>query len=224
MSRYVTIDADIRSAMGIRSDSHDAVLELFLTAAEDTIDEYCGRPDGFLAPDTGTSRQFVGRGDPWLLIDECVEVELVEVKESPTGSYVEWEAADWEQASGDYRRPNFNATPYNLLLVAAGGNYSSFTSGAFDQLSVWASDRFAEREHITTPTVRVTARWGYAASVPNQVKMATVAQASIWYKRGQSANTGQVGSNDLGELTFPKTLDPTVKMMLTLGRLVKRVV
>lgn len=224
MSRYVTIDTDTRAAMGIKSNSHDAVLELFLTAAEDTIDLYCARPDGFLAPDTGTPRQYVGLGKPWLHIDECVAVEKVEVKASPTGSYIEWDASDWVLAGGDPRRPDFNTAPYNLLLVAAGGNYSSFTSGDFDRLSPWASDRSLGHEHITSPTVRVTSRWGYAAEVPNQVKMATVTQASIWYKRGQSANTGSVGSNDLGELTFPKTLDPTVKMMLTLGRLVRRVV
>lgn len=224
MSRYVTLDADTRAAMGIKSDSHDAVLELFLSAAEDTIDLYCARPDGFLAPDSGTVRKYVGRGKPWLMIDECVAVEEVEVKASPTGAYTAWEASDWELAGGDPRRPDFNTTPYDLLLVATGGNYTSFTSGVFNRLSPWKGDIAIGQEQLTTPTVRVTARWGYAASVPNQVKMATVAQASIWYKRGQSANTGRVGSNDLGELTFPKTLDPTVKMMLTLGRLVKRVI
>ena len=70
-------------------------------------------------------------------------------------------------------------------------------------------------------TVKVTAKWGYATSVPSTIKTATMMQAARWYKRFQSAMADVVADAALGTLLYRQELDPDVKMLLVAGRYVK---
>ncbi len=72
-----------------------------------------------------------------------------------------------------------------------------------------------------TPTVRVTAKWGYALSCPKRVQEACIVQAARWFKRGESSWADSMATSELGTLMVTKELDPDVRMMLEAGRLVK---
>ena len=79
----------------------------------------------------------------------------------------------------------------------------------------------SERIAWKVQTVKVTAKWGYAATVPYVVKEAACIQAARWYSRGKSAWSDTVGSPDMGMLMYRQKLDPDVYEMLVDGRLVR---
>jgi hypothetical protein len=65
-----------------------ANLQLLLDASTDAINSLCNRPDGFIALAAATARTYNGEGGPYQWIDECVEITLVEVKDSPTDARI----------------------------------------------------------------------------------------------------------------------------------------
>lgn len=211
---YATVD-ELKDQIGKTGTDEDTVLEAILDAASVAIDNFCQRPDGFEADAAASVRTYSGDGGPILDIDEYVEVTLVEVKDSPTDDdYTAWEDEDWIPFSGDARRPNLNpivqGRPYTAIMVSAVGSESIFTDGRTSRRGV--------------PTVRVTARWGYAATVPAVVRQAAITQATRWWKRGGSAWADSVGSPTVGQLFYRRDLDPDLKMMLVNGALVRMVV
>ena len=167
-----------------------AVLEAILKAATEAIDNYCNRPDGFVAVETAAARVYANSGKPYLEIDECIAVSQVEIKDS--GGYTVVATDDWEPFAGDSRRPNYNRTPYTRLMLADQGQ-----------------------------RVRVTARWGYAATVPAVIKQAVITQATRWYKRAESGWADATGNADFGMMLFRRVLDPDVEMMLKDGRFIR---
>lgn len=202
MTVYATA-AELRAQPDMNSSDSDVVLGALLEAASRAIDAYCNRPDGFVAVDTAAARVYPGSGRPVQWIDECVSISLVEVKTAVTdSSYVEWSSGDWLAFSGEPRLPDYNRTPYQGVMVAPGGSYAVFTGGA-------------------GPTVRVTARWGYAATCPAAVQQACITLAARWYKRGKTFWSDAMTAPDGGVAMFRKALDPDVQFMLTLGRLVR---
>lgn len=210
MADYATL-AELKARLEKTLPDDDTVLSALITAASRAIDAFCNRPDGFVAPTIATARVYAGSGRAWQRIDECVEITLVEVKESATDDgYVAWTGADWIAFSGDPEQPDFNRTPYTAILCAAGGAYSVFTSGFMTQHGV--------------PTVRVTAKWGYAVTVPPAIREACVIQAARWWKRGQSAWADTAGTPELGLLLYRRELDPDLKMILVTGRYVRPVI
>lgn len=186
--------------------------EALLAAASRTIDGWCNAQDGFIAPATGTAREYAGSGHQTQRIDLCVAVSLVEVKDSYSDDdYTAWAATDWVAFAGSPSFPNFNETPYEYIMTSADGDYSTFTAGRAVR-----TRRFSRN----VPTVRVTARWGrYAAitDVPN-VREATIFQAAIWYKRLESGGGDTLGTADFGVLRFRRDLDPAVVAMLAQAR------
>ena len=76
---YATLD-DIKTAVNKISTSDDAALLLNLAAATKAIDNFCRRPDGFVADAAASARVYTAHGGPILDIDECVEITLVAVK------------------------------------------------------------------------------------------------------------------------------------------------
>src|SRR3972149_2829745 len=117
-------------------------------------------------------------------------------------------------ASWPWRRPRRAASP------APTGDSDHFTGGRFAWRAGFRPDPDSVRQR-GTPTVRVTAKWGYAVSVPAQVKEACIIQTARWYKRGQSAWADTVANPDVGQLMYRKELDPDVKFILSDGGFVK---
>lgn len=207
---------------GVTGTGDPVNLQLLLDASTDAISSYTNHPDGFVAVSTATARTYNGEGGPYQWIDECISITLVEVKDSPTDStYQSWAVTDWVAFSGDPDSPDFNRLPYTAIMVTPNGTYSHFTSGRFTTRRGFMPDSTVTRG---TPTVRVTAKWGYAHVVPSRVKEACLIQAARWFKRGESSWADAMAPSNFGTLMFTKTLDPDVEALLRLGRLVRQAV
>jgi len=186
----------------------DAVLTALATAASRAVDNFCNRPDGFVALTEATARVYAGEGKSWQTIDECTSVTEVAVKDSTTDDdYTDWTTADWIAFSGDPEHPEFNRLPYTALMVGYDGDYAHFLNGRRGKHSV--------------PTMQITAKWGYATDVPTPIKQATIITASRWYKRGEGGWSDVLASGELGMLLYQKMLDPDVKLILVAGRYVR---
>ncbi len=201
-SAYGTVK-ELRAHMDKSAIADDWELAQLLDAAADNINRTCNRPDGFVSIPVATARTYPGSGTDWQWIDECTSLTQLRVKQTSTSTYDTWTTSDYMTATGDPRYPDYNSTPKTALYVDPNGDYSVFyKDGAY-------------------PTVEVTAYWGYATTVPDDIRMACVMQAARWYKRLQSAMADSAASADLGMLLYRQSLDPDIKRILVEGRYVK---
>jgi hypothetical protein len=218
MANYCTA-AELRTQIektGTAGSGTDAALAVIIEAVSRTIDQYTNRPDGFVALATGTARYYTGHGRPYLLIDECISISLVSVKDSATDTtYTDWAATDWQAASGSPNDPDWNSLPYGMLVILPTGTYAVFTAGEFVTKRGFTPSSDVLRG---TPTVKVTAKWGYAATVPAGIKQAAIALSARWYKQGQSAWADTMTSPELGAMIYRKE---NVDIRMMLGRYVK---
>ncbi|MDZ4771209.1 MAG: hypothetical protein SGJ24_18970 [Chloroflexota bacterium] len=207
MSDYTTVQR-LRAAIGSEvSNSDDAVLSRLITAVSGQIDRACRRPDGFIAVPTATVREFPSDGRALLDIDECIAVTLVEARPVPGADYTPWDAADWRAFSGSALAPHFTRTPFTAIMVVPGGKVRAFADGRADSVSA--------------PMVRVTARWGYAASVPGTIETACIIGAARLYKRGASAYQDAIAGSDVGMLSYRRGLDAEVEAILRGGHFLR---
>lgn len=226
--------AELRARINKTSNADDATLTAIIAAAGRNIDTACGqyRPghEFFLADTVASARVYAGTGLSFQWIDPCITVSTVAVKDSYTDTaYTAWAAADWIAASGSYQHPDFNDVPYSMLLVAPGGDYSVFTSGRvggaahFDPIFALSEASYVPRGGIgpAVPTVQVTARWGYSATVPPDIREACLMQAARWWKRFESAFSDTLASGEMGQLLYRQSLDPDIRRILVDGRYVK---
>lgn len=196
---------------GATGSGTDAALGVILDAATMAIDNYCNRPDGFIAVSVATSRVYSGQGYPWIMIDECIAITNVAVKDSGTDTtYTNWAVTDWQAASGSPKDPDWNRLPYDLLVVLPTGNYAIFTSGEFTTKRGFKPTSDVMRG---IPTVQVTARWGYSATAPAAIKQACIALSARWFKQGQAAWSDTLASVELGQLIYRKE-NTDIRMML----------
>ena len=212
----------------------DAILQLILNSADKAINSFCNRSDGFVADAAASARYYPGSDEAYQWIDECTEITEVAVKDSPDNTtYTAWTTpttnmagdGDWFAFTGDPIEPDYNpiaeGKPYTALGIDPNGDYSYFVGqGGY----VWPSDLVYEprrRQKGKAPTVRVTAKWGYATTVPDDIRAACAMQAAIWYKRLQSSGASVLANPGVGTLEMFKTLDPMVEQVLKLGRYVK---
>lgn len=211
---------ELKSQPGSIGTGYDTVLDILLEAASRAIDGYCNRQeDGFVASSTPSPRLFTGNGQAYQWIDECVEITLVEVKSGSRDSqWIEWESNDWVAFCGSHMFPNFNKTPYTGIMSTNNARFPIFTSGSVEDYWDQLPTQLTQRK---LPTVRVTAKWGYATTTPPLVKQATITQASKWFKRGQGFWADMLSSPDQGVMFFRKAIDPDIQMMLRYGRMIK---
>jgi hypothetical protein len=206
-----------------KSPDTDANLTLIITAVSRGIDQFTGKEAGYWEADTSASaRYFSGSGNSVQWIDQCIEVEAVAVKDSATDdedSYTAWTVgtvgtttdADVFPASGDPKYPNYNALPYNFLLVNVNGSYAEFPSGRFTSLSGFRPEH--ESKH-GLPTVKVTAKWGRSATVLYSIKQACIVESARMYKRGEGVWADAIANVETGELRFVSGFDPATLRML----------
>lgn len=210
---------ELRGVSNQLTNVDDFEIQIALDAAKYAIDNYTNHPLGFVAQTTATSRLYSGGSNSYLMIDECTSITSVEVKDQPTSTtYTAWDAGDWIACTGDPDEPDFNSQPYDMVIVSGIGTPRYFHGGS---LFEWR-DADDERSLLRRlPNVRITATWGYSVSCPPSVKLATIAQATRWLKRGQSAWADTLASSDFGTPQYRKPLDPDIQMMLVNARLVK---
>lgn len=216
---YGTAD-ELRDRTQLQAVVEDSILVAIIAAAERNINRACNRPDGFEVTEA-TARVYTGLGKAYLLIDECCDIDLVAVKESFTATtYTAWATGDWIACSGDPRSPDFNSSPYDMLIVDPTGNESRFTSG------VYQTKAGVPTVDVThgVPTVQVTAYWGYSFVAPADIREACLMQSARWYKRYQSAMSDTLASGELGTLLYRLSLDPDIRRLLIDGRYMKPVI
>lgn len=221
MANYATA-AELRTQIektGITGAASDAALGVILEGVSRAIDAYYNRPDGFVAISSATARYYAGQGMPYIFIDDCIEITLVAVKESPTDTtYTSWAATDWTAFSGDPQDPNFNSLPYTAIMTNPSGDYPLFISGAY---STRAGFRPSTGVTRGVKTVQVTAKWGYAASAPPLIKEVTLILSARLYKKGLSAHMDIVSADQFGQMAFRELSSTELKLMLDGSRYYK---
>ena len=222
--------AELRARIERTRVTDDMQLLGLLTGASRSIDNACNRKkDGFVAAVSST-RTFPGSGQAIQPIDECASVSAVAVMDSISDTtYTAWAATDWMLFGGSARAPEFNVGPFDKLMVAWNGDYSSFTGGGAGgygnsgfNLSSNTLGLYNPRTAYAIPTVQVTALWGYALICPPEIREATCMQAARWYKRMQGAMTDTLADAETGTLIYDKPLDPDIRRILVDGRYIRK--
>lgn len=207
--------AELRARIGGRTDTDDTTLDALLSATSRLWDAYCGRTeDGFKAAESATAREFVSAGDSWLYIDECMEITAAGYKNALTDtSYTALSSGDWRGFRGapGSRNVRYGITPYHGMMLTPASTLTRFLSGIYD------------KDTIPEPTVQVTARWGHADTTPPVVVEATIAQSTIFYKRGKGGWADVLVDAELGSQRFVRQLDPALKLLLHGSRLKRSV-
>jgi hypothetical protein len=183
--------ADVKAGSDSKDDKWDGVISRLLSSAEEVVNQFCNRPYGFVALGTPSAKLFAGTNKAFLYIGDCISISSVEKVDGST-------LTQWVGFSGDYVRPSYEL-PYQGILLG---------KGVFEM-------------ELATTQYQVVARWGYAETVPNVVRDATIAQTSRWLKRGQGNWADTTANAEAGMLLYKQPLDPDIKMMLVNARLVK---
>ena len=214
---YATV-IELRAEMDKTSTASDLTLARLLDSAAASINDTCNRPDGFMSIPVATARIYAGSGKPFQRIDECTSITTVAVKDSATDDdYTDWASTDWIAFRGDPRFPDFNRVPYTGLMVDPTGDESIFTSGAY---TTKAGFRPLTDIHRGVPTVQITGKWGYATTVPADIKEICIEQAARWYKHLEAAGSGLTADSELGQLNTGK-LDGDLISRLKTRRYIK---
>ena len=172
MAKGYTTKEKVEAYLGKDDGVSDAVLTSYIEAVEGAIDGLTDR--NFIADTVASARLYDGSGDNALLIDDCVSVTKVEVGLDSYGDdFLEISATGSDRY---FLRPS---------------NYSA-DSVPVRSIELSARDWTGGRQNN-----RITAKWGYSASVPSDVSFAaTVFVAGIL----NFANSpGAVRSESVGE-------------------------
>jgi hypothetical protein len=225
---------ELRQRINKTSVTDDATLTAILDAATRNIDTAIGqyRPghEFFSADAVASARIYAGSGLAFQWIDPCISITTVAVKDSfDDTTYTAWVGTDWIACSGSMQHPDFNDLPYSMVMVSPAGNYSIFTSGRVGGAQHWdpvfaltdASSMDRGGIGHAVPTVQITARWGYSAAVPPDIREACLMQAARWWKRFESSMSDTMASGEMGQLFYRQALDADIRRILVDGRYMK---
>ena len=221
---YATV-AELSAQTTIDLTKYTAHVTPLILACSAAINNACHRPDGFIADTVASARTFPGSGMSYQEIPECVEITSVEAKNSLSDtSYVSWSADDWIAYRGSPKRPNFNPLasdepmPFTGIMLAYNSDRSYFINGkvntareGFPPLNVYGR---LQPHFMLQPTVRITAKWGYAVAVPNAIRQATIIQASRFFKRSQAQWSDALVNQEFGSLQIVNATDPAYDYLL----------
>jgi len=156
-------------------DITDGDAENFILAAQAYIESLTGR--NFKADSEASSRLYEGNDRRDLIIDDCVEVTKVEVGSNMWGdSFTE---VDNSGSTPEYYLipPNYEERGVPIRKIGL-------------RHRTWI---FGHANH------RITAKWGYSASVPEDISFAATVIASGMYYQNRGENTGAIKSEKIGE-------------------------
>ena len=188
--------AEVKAAMpdGNWGADYDALLALLAARASRAIDRYTKREPGAYAVAADTTRYFTAE-DP-------IELYIGELAAAPTTVSIA-EAGDLTDltalASADYILEPYNALaeglPYNFIrLDVLNGDWA-----------YWPGFQ---------KSVVIVGKFGYSATVQDDVKQASIIQCARWFKRGQQGFQDTGAITELGQLTYVKNIDPDVMLMV----------
>jgi hypothetical protein len=188
MPNYTTL-ADVKASLGIPSGStgEDTYITAAINAAELEINNYCGRT--FVADGAASARVFQPYDGVKVLLDDFYTATglVVKTDTSNDGTYATTLTIDTDFIY------NGNSAPFNILYNV---------SGAFP------------RYLNARPTVQVTAKWGYEATVPAAVSQAALIMGARLFQRRSSPLGVMAGVvNDFGPIRVNK-LDPDFRSLL----------
>lgn len=154
MANEYALLADFKAFIGrtISTNPADAVLTDHLTVASRWVDSKCGRR--FYADANATAREFRPTNETLCMIDDALEITAVAVDDGDDGNY----STAW--TTNDYQTLPLNSVGQN--------GYEAWPATAIEAIeSLWFPTWHAR------PSVRVTAKWGWA-TVPPEVEQATM--------------------------------------------------
>ena len=192
---YCDVD-EVKNAMpdGNWGASYDVLLPLLAARASRAIDRYTKREPGAYYVNADTTRYFTGGSEVDLQIGEMAAVPTT-VSIAETGDITSLTAL----VATDYFMEPANALleglPYNFIrLDTLNGDWY-----------YWPSFQ---------KSVVIVGKFGYSATVPDDVKQCAIIQCARWFKRGQQGfqDTGAVA--ELGQLKYVKTMDPDIQVIV----------
>lgn len=207
-SDYLTVD-ELKSRFPSNNfgDTQDAVLAAAIKTASRQIDTLLSRKPGAFAVSADTIRYFRGSGTSQLWIDELAALPTaVAVAESGQvdnasgsgGTYTAWTANDyvcWPENALD------EGMPFHRLDILL---FNGLTTK-----SMWYGYPRA---------VKITGRWGFSTSVPEEIKTATEIQAVRLWKRMQQGYSDVGAITELKQLRYVKDVDPMVSAILNTSK------
>lgn len=191
---------DIGTAWG---STYDTLLGALATRASREIDLFTGRKPGAYKVTTDATFYFDGSGNLCQYIPELAttptSVKVAETGDVDTapgstdGDYTTW-------ANTDYLLAPYNAPaeqrPYTELRV-------NILTGS---KAVW---------YAYPKAVKITGKWGYSTTPPDEVVAATIAQAMHTYKRMLNIYNDTGAIVELGQITHTKSAPPEVEALIS---------
>ncbi len=180
----------VKEYLGIPSGTatEDDAIDAALAAAEDEVDNICGRT--FVVPGSATAKVFEPTNGVVVEVDDIAQT---------TGLVVKTDTAD----DGAYDKTltltseyilEGNAAPYRIIRRVDGSTFPRYMS-----------DR---------PTIEVTAYWGYAMAVPGPIVQAATVLSARLYQRRSSPLGFQAGmSTEFGPVRISR-IDPDIRTLL----------
>ena len=175
--KYTTVGAIEKYIMIDIATTQEAQVEEWINAAENYIDNYCNRPNGFLEDTTDVVKYYDGNNKRELDIDDFTTLTSVLILEDQ-GDDTEYSLA--EGAEEDYITFPYNTTPKYRLQMTKNSQPGIFFSGK--------------------KRIKITGKFGFATSVPADIKLAATILASKVVEKGQRG--GDVAEERLGDYTL----------------------
>ena len=171
----------------------DTQIKDWISSAETYINNYTGRRNGFEEL-TASAKYYDGNGLREINIDECIEITSVEILES-NSSDVEWTLTEGQE--NDYIAYPYNEIPlYKIKLV------NTAEVGAF---------------YKGKKRIKITAKWGYKSSVPEDIKLATTILVAGVVEQGLKG--GKVKNESLGDYSVAFEMMKDSPNMLSVNRI-----
>ena len=146
----------------------------YILAAQKLIEQLTNRV--FKAESTASIRLFDGNDKQYLDIDDCVEVTKVEVGNDGWGdSFTE------------------------ILSTGINRYYTLPNNNLSDEVPIRRIGLRSRLFIIGNANHRITAKWGYSASVPDDISFAATVIAAGMYYQNRGGKTGPVKSERIGE-------------------------
>lgn len=174
---------------GFNTGDYDQLLTASIERASRAVDREVGRWDGYFYPSTADeTRYFRGNDESELRIDEAVSITSIGLDESGDYTYTLLGSTDW------YAHP-YNRLPIKSVCMDENiGSYSYF--------------------YDAPKSVQIIGVFGYAATPPADVRMATAMLAVRYFKRGLQSFRDMGAAVETGQMQFGDVMDLEVKRIL----------
>jgi hypothetical protein len=219
---YATLE-DLQEIPKFDVTKYADICQFMLDSAAKHIDSITHRH--WLAQSTASARLFTGSNSQIIEIDENTSVTALGFKYNfSDATYTTMATTDYIAFSGSNDSPNFNDKPYTKLMINPNGDFAYFPFvSAFGSAfgNGWYTDERELKRIPAYPSIQVTAKWGYADTVPDTIKHCTILQATRWIKRAQGVYGDAIGNIDTGQILYVNKMDKDMQAMLQVGGLIK---